>query len=74
MMMQVLRRAGATLLRHSVGMRTVNCSTSVTCWKCAQHLSISLANDDTMKMYFCGCEVNVILPPVTQDYFTLLGW
>lgn len=73
--MQLLRHGGTSLLRHStIVTRRVNCSTSVTCWKCTQNLSIPLdKNDDILKMYFCGCLNNVILPPVTHDYFTLLG-
>ena len=78
--MQLLQHVGLSLwtlpIRHSVTIaRKANCSTSVTCWKCAQNLSVSLGNSkDIMKMYFCGCEDNVILPPVTDDYFTLLAW
>lgn len=76
--MQLLRHVSlslrASLLRHTTVVNRT-CSISVTCWKCAQQLSIPLNNDsDIIKMHFCGCEDNVILQPVTHNYFTLLGW
>ena len=42
----------------------------VTCWRCNKE--ISLSSDE--EMFTCPCDRKVLLPPITKNYFIIMGW
>ena len=46
------------------------CVSDVTCWRCNKE--ISLSSDEVM--FTCPCDRKVLLPPITKNYFLIMGW